>query len=100
MCRLDRISPFTGVASSADVVRVCSRYSGRVTIDRSAPLSSAGGCVMLLVRMLFLATLLLVVVVARVAGQEPDEALAKAAARAAIVKRIDELVNARLKAAG
>jgi len=55
---------------------------------------------MLLVRMLFLATLLLVVVVARVAGQETDEAQAKAAARATMVKRIDELVNARLKAAG
>jgi hypothetical protein len=55
---------------------------------------------MLLVRMLFLATLLLVVVVARVAGQEPDEAQAKAAARATMVKRIDELVNVRLKLAG
>lgn len=56
---------------------------------------------MLLVRMLFLATLLLVVVVARVAGgQDADEVQAKAVARAAIVKRIDELVNVRLKAAG
>src|SRR3954451_8158000 len=69
-----------------------------VTIRSSAPFSS-GGRVMLLVRMLFLAVLFLIVVVARVAGQEAEEGQAKATARAAIVRRIDELVDARLKLA-
>src|SRR5688572_19395583 len=54
---------------------------------------------MSLVRLLCL-TLVLLVLAVSARGQEPDELEAKAAARAAMIRRIDELVVARIKSAG
>jgi hypothetical protein len=55
---------------------------------------------MSLVRSLLVAVLPLALVAAQAPGQEPGETEASAAARATMVRRIDELVAARIKAAG